>query len=80
MKNSNPTQCQRILQRLEDGEWHSVTEFLQMYIPRYSARLLELKKNGYKFEKRKMPGKTYEEWRLIREVTIDMFVQQVLAH
>lgn len=63
MKNSNPSQCQRVIKHLSDGQWHSVMEFQAMNIPRYSARICELRKKGFNLEKRPIPGKNYEEWR-----------------
>lgn len=66
MKNSKPSQNKRILQRLSDGKWHSILEFIRMCIPRYSARIHELKKQGYNLDKRSIKGKSYEAWRLLK--------------
>lgn len=67
MQYTKPTQCDQILKILNDQKWHCVTEFLNNYIPRYSARLYELQKRGYRLEKKRVHGKSYETWRLIAQ-------------
>ena len=60
------TQRDRILQRLQTGEWLSNVEIIkEMYILRASERVRELKKMGHTIESRRVQGKSYQEYRLI---------------
>lgn len=43
---TRPTQRQRVLAALRDGPTCG-TEFLEMHIPRYGGRILELRKSGH---------------------------------
>lgn len=48
-----PTQCQKVLQALNqaEGEWVSGRYFLhEMYLSQYHARIFELKEQGYRIE------------------------------
>jgi len=59
-------QKQRILKLLNDGNWHSTIE-LQKICWRYSARLWDLREDGYVFDKRPATGYEgqIEEWKLV---------------
>ncbi|MEE9149965.1 MAG: helix-turn-helix domain-containing protein [Candidatus Tectomicrobia bacterium] len=46
LENTRPTQRQRVLAALRDGP-RCGTEFLEMHIPRYGGRILELRKSGH---------------------------------
>ena len=72
-EHKDPTQCERILEVLADGEWHTAFMFLSMGIPRYGARIWELKERGFQLEKRTRSRKhgnarrrTYDQWRWVR--------------
>ena len=45
-QHSRPTQRDRVLAQLRDGPTCG-TEFLEMHIPRYGGRILELRQAGY---------------------------------
>ena len=47
------TQKQQIQELLEDGAWHHMSE-LNSICYRYSARLYDLEREGYKWEKRQL--------------------------
>ena len=55
--NKKPTQSQRILKELEKGGWMSGRDFLKMFITRGSARIFELKEDGYDIETSKHKDK-----------------------
>jgi hypothetical protein len=60
-----PTQKQRILNRLQTGEWLSSVEASRdMFIMRLGARIWDLKSEGYQIEERKVAGKNWSEYRL----------------
>jgi hypothetical protein len=59
-----PTQKERILALLSDGQWHDTIE-LHAICWRYGARLWDLRRDGYAFEKRRTADPRIEEWRLI---------------
>ena len=53
MNKEKPTQCERVLDRLEkaNGEWVNGRVFLhEMYLSQYHARIFELQKKGHKIE------------------------------
>ena len=53
-KTTKETQADRVLQMLRDNEMGvCATDFNKAYIPRFSARLLELRKAGHVIENRK---------------------------
>lgn len=58
MLEERPTQCERILAILSDGEWHSGEEFLAARISRFHARFVELKRS--RKYRHLMAGKTIE--------------------
>jgi len=59
------TQHDRILQRLETGQWLSSVEASRdMYIMRLGARIWDLRAEGYEIEERKVAGKNWSEYRL----------------
>jgi hypothetical protein len=60
----NPTQMELILALLGDRQFHSTVE-LHAICWRYGARLWDLRKRGYRFEKRRVPHSVIEEWRLV---------------
>lgn len=52
-KNSRPTQCERILQYLRDfGSITSAQAMLDLGVYRLSARISELKTNGWEIERK----------------------------
>ncbi|MCK9461448.1 MAG: hypothetical protein M0R80_17595 [Proteobacteria bacterium] len=57
------TQKEKIIKLLSDGEWHNATE-LHRICWRYSARMWDLKRDGYEFEKRINPINKLEDWKL----------------
>ena len=53
-RTAKETQADKVLQMLRDAEMGVCgTDFLQARIPRYSARILELRKAGHEIENRK---------------------------
>lgn len=62
------TQRELVLELLDDGAWHSSSEFVDVGILRAAARVLELRGQGYPIETRHRPGrrsgKTIWEYRL----------------
>ena len=59
------TQRERILERLNTGEWLSTVQASRdMYILRLGARIWDLKSEGYEIEERKVAGKSWSEYRL----------------
>ncbi len=46
LEHSRPTQRDRVLAQLRHGPTCG-TEFLEMHIPRYGGRILELRKDGH---------------------------------
>ncbi len=59
------TQKEKILSLLDDGEYHNATE-LHGVCWRYVARIFDLKKEGYIFEKKRGQN-GLEDWRLLAE-------------
>jgi len=59
------TQRDRIFDRLGDLDWHHFSELHHVGGIRYSARLLELKRLGYRIETRELPHRTGREYRLV---------------
>jgi hypothetical protein len=47
-----------------DGRWHSTEELVEKISHRFSATMHVLKKQGYKFEKRRVEGQRHE-YRLV---------------
>ncbi len=66
-----PTQKDRILDLLADGQWHDTVE-LHAICWRYGARLWELRRAGYVFEKRRTADPRIEEWRLLGRPAEDL--------
>jgi hypothetical protein len=58
------TQRDKILKLFEGGGWVRVQE-MNPIAYRYGAILFDLRRDGYKFQKRKQWNSTLEEWRLI---------------
>jgi len=59
------TQRERILERLQTGEWLSSVEASRdMFIMRLGARIWDLHAEGYQIEERKVAGKKWSEYRL----------------
>jgi hypothetical protein len=52
------THCEKILELLSDTKWHSFNE-LNHICYRYSARLHDLKKQGYLHENKTINGVSY---------------------
>ncbi len=53
-KPTKETQADKVLQMLRDSEMGvCANEFIQAHVPRFSARLLELRKAGHEIENRK---------------------------
>jgi hypothetical protein len=66
MKDSQQT---KILNLLDDNQWHCSSEMYAMYISDPRTRICELKKKGYKLEPRPCKAHNYheglqKEWRL----------------
>ena len=64
------SQQEKILDILEDYNWHCVNEFIDTYCVDYRRRLCDLKKKGYLLENRKCEQHNYhrgfsKEWRLL---------------
>jgi hypothetical protein len=49
---------------MSDGRWHSTEELVEKISHRFSATMHILKKQGYKFEKRRVEGQRHE-YRLV---------------
>lgn len=58
------TQREEVLRILSDLEWHPYLDLNAVGGVRYSARLLELKRLGYKIEHRTVKGDTGRDYRL----------------
>ncbi len=54
----------RLLRLMSDGRWHSTEELVEKISHRFSATMHILKKQGYKFEKRRVEGQRHE-YRLV---------------
>lgn len=54
------THREQLLFLLRDGQWHGMREMLTAGSVRYSARVLELRADGYRIEKRPLFGGVYE--------------------
>ncbi len=54
----------RLLRLMLDGRWHSTEELVEKISHRFSATMHVLKKQGYKFEKRRVEGQRHE-YRLV---------------
>jgi len=60
------TQKQKIIELMADQEWHSSAELHDKICWRYSARLYDLRRDGYLFEKKNDPDhQKLEFWRLV---------------
>ena len=55
------TQRQTVLKMLKEGP-KTTAEFLQAFIPRYSARILELKQEGVPIESKKVRKGSWSYW------------------
>ena len=56
--NRRPTQCTRIVQFMKDfGEIDTLIAMREVGVLRLASRISELKKNGYKINKRMVNGK-----------------------
>lgn len=74
------THKEKIVKLLKDGRWHSMRE-LNDICYRYGARLMELKKIGYYWEKRRDSGKRNFYWyRFIPEYSLDQYVKEHKPH
>lgn len=59
------TQKQKILNRLQNGEWlSSVQAIRELYITGLGARIWDLRAEGYQIEERRVEGKSFSEYRL----------------
>ena len=56
------TQKERVLERLQTGEWFSTVNAVNMCILRLGAIIFDLNKEGHKIEARRVHGKTYSEY------------------
>lgn len=61
---THATKREQIYYLLSDREWHTAKELNKVGGVRYSARLLELKRLGYKIESKEVEGKNYKSYRL----------------
>ncbi len=65
-----PTQCERILAILQDGEWHPTCDLADgTWITRVPARIYDLKKRGHTIERKivEKHGTTWAAYRLVTE-------------
>ena len=51
---------EKLIDLMSDGEWHEANELIEKISHRFSANMHTLKKQGYKFEKRKIDAHCYE--------------------
>ena len=58
-------QKQAILSLLGDMEWHSSGELMDVSSHRYSARMWDLKQDGFHIASRRMEGKRVWEYKLV---------------
>lgn len=60
------SQKERVLDRLNEGGWLPMTEALHWSPPitRLGARIWDLRHEGYIIDERKVPGKSWSEYRL----------------
>lgn len=59
------TQRERILERLQAGEWLSAVQASrEMYIMRLGTRIGDLRAEGHENEERRLEEKSYSEYRL----------------
>lgn len=56
--------CDRMIELMSDGLWHSADELVESISHRFSATMHVLKKQGYEFQKRRVQGQKYE-YRLV---------------
>jgi hypothetical protein len=64
------TQSQKIINLLDDNNWHCSSQFYAMFISDPRTRICELKKDGFKLENRWCESHSYhegnpKEWRLL---------------
>ncbi len=64
MTQRRPSQCDRVIEMLADGRWHSGAELLQRGIWRYTARVHELRLSGHAIESRRSAHSPLVEYRL----------------
>lgn len=58
---------EKVLSVLEDGQWHSYFELLEVYF-KYTSRIFDLKKDGYIFEERQNAHNKHAlDYRLVKE-------------
>ena len=55
---------------LRSKEWVSSVDFVNAYMLRAQARVFELRREGYEIESRKVEGKSYDEYRLVRDKVV----------
>jgi hypothetical protein len=63
------TQKERMLDIFQSGDWIDGMSFLSLDRPitQYHARMFELEQQGHKFQDRLVKGKTWKEYRIIKE-------------
>jgi hypothetical protein len=59
-------QKKRILRKLQTQPSVTTVEFLQMYVPRFSARIYELKQQGHNIQREYWRDRMYK-YRLVQE-------------
>lgn len=80
------TQKELVLEMLQSGNWMSTLDFVHCYILRGPARIHELRQEGYEIESRKVAGKSYDEYRLVKDKVVecvdekDSVAQKVYFH
>ena len=60
------TLTDRMIELMSDGHWYSTDELVKKISHRFSATMHVLKKQGYKFEKRRVDSHQHE-YRLVIE-------------
>lgn len=58
------TLCDRMIELMSDGKWYSTDELVEKISHRFSDPMYRLRKKGYKFDMRNVPGRK-NEFRLV---------------
>jgi hypothetical protein len=70
-----------ILKLLSDKGWHCTSEMSALYMVDYRRRLVDLKKDGYKFENRRCTQHHHpmKEWRLVQQIIQNPEIQSFIS-
>jgi hypothetical protein len=66
LSDARGTLCDRMIELMSDGCWHSSDELVESISHRFSATMHVLRKKGYEFQKRRIQGQQHE-YRLVTE-------------